>query len=673
MLRSLLVLAAVIGAASCATATPAPPSPSPAPPPAPLGGSALAPELDPKADPCVDFDQFANGGWRAANPLPPSKQKWSRRAAGREANRRQVAELLEEVSRRTDWPRGSAEQLLGDHYASCMDEAAIEASGRAPLDPWLAEIDRARTWAEVQRVLRRLHELGISAPFGANGAMDYQEPSRFVANIVAGDLGLAGRDAYLRPEPRFVELREKYQARIADLLAAGGTPEAEARPAAAAIVALEGRLAEVALSSAQAADAAATAHPTSFAQLRQLAPHFDWKAYFDQAGWAPGELNVAEPRFLQALDREFEHTPVAVWKAYLRWQLLEAAAPALPRSFALPALELAPRPQRCVESTEALFGEAVGKKFAERHFPPAAKVKSQALMEALLAAMKGEVANFGWMSPQTRQKALAKLATFNAQLGYPDTWKELSSVAIGRRTFWANVVAGRRFKVDDNRRQVGKPTDRSSWFLPPSSPDAYLDPQLHEFVIPAGFLQRPAFDPDAPEAVNFGAIGVGLAHDLFHSIDTLGADYDPQGRPQGWWPDADRAQFEQRAQCVSDQFEGYAIEPGVHHQGKLVLREAVADLVGTRVAYLAFKQATAHRPPEVIDGLSGDQRFFVSLAHLRGDQMSLEAQRAYLKEDLHPLAKYRIVGTLSNLPEFQEAFGCKAGAPMVRAPRCSLH
>jgi putative endopeptidase len=691
MTRVLLFLVGLdLATSSCATATATPASPaSPAalaptttPESGPGGRPVARAEPILRADPCVDFDEFANGGWRAANPRPPNEPRWSRRAEAREANRRDLEALLEELSRKADWPRGSAEQVLSDHHAACMDEAAIEAAGRAPVDPWLAEIDGARTSRDLQRLIRRLHELGIAAPFGTAGAVDYQDPSRFVASVVAGELGLPDRDSYLQSQPRFVERRERYQARVASVLVAGGMAEAEARSAAVAILALERRLAEASLGAAQAADPAATAHRMTFAQLQALAPHVDWATYFDEARWPRGELNVAEPKLLQQVDRELVTTPVPVWKAYLRWRLLDAAAPALSRSFAEPAFEFKerylggageqkPRARRCVESAEALFGEALGRKYVERHFSAAAKARSQRLVQTLLGVMKGEVAKFGWMSPETREKALAKLATFNAQMGYPDTWLDLTSISVGRRTFWANVVVGRKLKVDENRRQVGQPTDRSSWLLPASSPDAYIDPQLHELVVPAGFLQRPAFDPDATDAVNFGAIGVGLAHDLFHSIDTLGAEYDPLGRPRGWWLDADRERFEERARCVSQQFEGYFIEPGVHHQGKLVLREAVADLVGARVAFLAMREATGDRPSPAIDGLSGEQQFFVALAHFRGDEMSLEAQRALVKEDLHPVAKYRIIGTLSNLPEFQEAFACQAGAPMVRAPRCS--
>jgi putative endopeptidase len=636
-------------------------------------------DLNRQMDPCTDFYEFANGTWRAQNPIPATMPRWSRRIASQDATKSQVQGILEEVSRKKDWPAGSVEQLVGDYYASCMDEKSIEAAGLAPLAPLLAEIDGVRDPAGVQRVIRRLHELAVAVPFGATGAADYHEPSNFLLNIVAGSLGMPDRDDYLSPEPHFVETRQKYRAHVANVLKLGGVPDAESGDAAAGIVALETRLAEVSLDSATASDQAATDHKMTFAQLQQLAPHFDWSSYFDEAKLPRVDLNVAEPKFVLQFDKELNETPVTIWKGYLKFQLLDSASPWLSSPFADEsfrfkdkylgkATERKPRAQRCAESTEALFGEAVGKKYVEQYFPPAAKAKAQEIARNLLAALKDDVAGVQWMEPETKTKALAKVAATSVQFGYPDTWKDYSAVTVRRGAFWANVAAGRRFNVDDARKLAGKPTDRNIWQLPPSSPFAYLDPQLNVLVLPAGFLQPPYFNLNATDAVNYGALGIGLAHDLTHAVDASGSEIDVLGRPKNWWTDKDRKEFEKRGQCVVDQFDGYFIEPGVHHQGKRVLSESIGDLAGVRLAYWALEKSMVSHPVPVVDGFTPEQQFFISWGQTTGAAMRIEAQRKLVSGDPHPVPKFRVIGPLSNSPELQKAFSCKAGSEMVRPP-----
>ena len=628
-------------------------------------------DLDRKVDPCTDFYEFANGAWRAENPIPASMPRWSRRIAARESNKQRVQSILEEVSQKKDWLSGSIEQLLGDHYASCMDEAGINAKGLTPLAPLLAEIDGARSLADVPRSIRRLHELGVAAPFGTIGAMDYHEPKNFIENVVAGGLGLPDRSDYLDAGPPSVEGRAKYLARVARVLALGGMSETRAREAAGDAFAVEKRLAEASLASAVAADPAATDHKMSFAQLKQLAPHFDWDNYFDEAKLPRVDLNVAEPRFIEALDKELQETPLAAWKAYLQWRLLD--------SFNLDqylgkAAEAKPRGERCAESTEALFGQALGKKYAERYFPPAAKAKVLEMARNLQGVLQDEVSRVQWLTPETKKKALAKLAISKVMAGYPDSWTDYSKVIVRRDSFWANVAAGRRFNVSDDRRQIGKPTNQDLWLLPASSPDAYIDLQLYKLVLPAGFLQPPYFNLEATDAVNYGALGINLAHDLTHAIDALGAETDLDGQPENWWTQADRREFETRGQCVVDQFEEYFIEPGVHHNGKRVMGEAIGDLTGVRVAWLALGKSTASHLKPVIDGPTLEQQFFISWGQTAGAAMRLEAQRALVAGDPHPVPKFRVIGPLSNSPEFAQAFSCRAGAPMVRpeGKRCKV-
>ena len=634
-------------------------------------------DLNRQVQACSDFYEYANGTWRAENPIPASLPRWSRRVAAHEANWHRQQSVLDEISRRHDWPKGSVEQIVGDHYGSCMNEAAVDAAGVAPLAALIFEIDAVRNPADVQRVIRRLHDLAVAVPFGVTGDIDYQDSRKFVAHIVAGGLGLPDRDYYLRDETRFVDARTRYRAHVAKILALSGLAQARADKSAGDIVALEKRLAEASLDSATAADAAATDHPMSFAQLQQLTPHLEWQRYFEEARLPRTDLNVAEPKFLQHLDQELTATPVEIWKAYLKWQLLDSAAPWLSRAFAEEsfsfrdrylgkASDLKPRAQRCVESTEALFGDALGQKYVQAYFPPASKAKATQIVRNLQAALKEQIGAISWMEPATKQKALEKLAATDIQIGYPDRWKDYSAVGVRRDGFWANVAAGRKFGVEENRRQIGKPTDRSFWRASPASPDSYIILEINSMVLTAGTLQPPFFNPDATDAVNYGAMGIAIAHDLTHAIDATGAAVDILGQPKNWWTEKDRKEFENRSQCLVDQFDGYFIEPGVHHDGKRVRDETVADLRGVRIAYLALQESMQTHPVATLDGFTPEQQFFISWGQTSGHAMRLEAQRQLIKGDPHPVPKFRVIGPFSDTPEFQKAFSCPAAAAMVR-------
>ena len=626
-------------------------------------------DVDRRVDPCTDFYAYANGAWRAHNPIPTGKTKWSRREAARDANKQKVRALVEELAAKPNRPAGSPEQLVGDFYASCMDEAAVEAAGIAPIAPVLADLDAVTTPADVQRAVRRLHELGIAAPFGETGAYANREPSEFQLDLVAGGLGLPDRDAYAKPE-----LRERYRRRVARVLALAGMPEPDTLAAADGVIALETRLADASLDAKTAADSAATEHAMTLAQLAELAPHVEWAAYLDEARIPRGTINVAEPAFIQAVDREFATTPVAAWRTYLKWQLVAAAAPWLAKAFADEGAELAPRAQRCVELTESLLGEPLGRTYADRYFTPAAKAKARAIANGLVAVLKEDVAGLPWMTAATKQTAIAKLETMSIQIGYPDHWKDYSSVQVRRDALWANIARARRFAVDDGRRQMGKPSDRDNWQLPPSSPAAYLDAQLDELVLPAGFLQPPYFDAGATDAVNYGAFGAGLAHDMTHAFDATGALLDAKGRAQPWWTDADRQAFAQRAACIVDQYEHYEVEPGLHHEGKRVLDEALGDQAGVHFAYLALERSMATHPVPTVGGFTPAQQFFLAWGQFLGEAVSLEAQRQLVKGDPHPVPRLRVIGPLANSPEFARAFSCGSGAPMVRPPeqRCAV-
>jgi putative endopeptidase len=694
--RKRLVLVVLLGLGACggskSASAPAPAAVAPEPAAEASGAPAdkartgvFAGDVDRGADPCTDFFQFANGAWRAANPIPPSMPRWSRRWQSGETAKEQLKGILEQLSARTDHPRASVEQLTGDFYAACMDEARIDKLGVEPIAPLLAEIAAIRDRGQLQKMIARLHQLGVAAPFGLDAEPDYHAPNNVIAHLFAAGIGLPDRDYYVKSDRRFVEAREKYRAHVAAMFELAGRDSASAAAAARRVLAMETRLARASLDSVALRDPKNVDHKTTLAALDRLAPHFDWKAYLAAGRIPPIALNVAEPAFIRQVDRELARTPIADWKIYLEWHLLHSAAPYLSRAFVEQdfefnqrylqgSQELKPRWKRCVEMTDQLLGEALGQKYTEKYFPPAAKARMQDMVKNLLLAMRDTIDELDWMGPETKKRALEKLATFNPKVGYPDKWKDYSSIPIQRDRFWANVEGGLRWNVNDDWRQVGKPVDRGRWEMTPPTSNAYYSAQLNEIVFPAGILQPPAFNMDAVDAVNYGAIGVVIGHEISHGFDDQGAKFDARGHLHNWWTPEDLERFRKRGQCVVDQFEQYFIEPGIHHNGKLVLGESIGDLAGAQIAFRAFQKAQKTAPAPTLDGYSPEQQFFIAWGQFRGDAIRPEAQRLMMQSDPHPTGKYRVIGPLSNMPEFHQAFSCAPAAPMVRPPekRCDV-
>ena len=643
-------------------------------------------DINRAGDACTDFYDYANGAWRKQHPIPDYMDRWSRRWESGEVNKEHVRDILTELSARTDWPKGSAGQLAGDFYAACMDESRIDALGSKPVQPWLAGIDAIGDKASLQAMIGKLHAVGVSVPFVVFAGEDLHDPSRTIAHVYAGGLGMPDRDYYLKPEPRFVEARAKYREHVAKMFELAGTAPEQAKQDAQGVFDFEKRLAEASFDNVQLRDPKLQDNPTAFADLARITPDFDWAKYFDAAGMPRDASNVTQPKFLQQVEHELSTTPLPQWKTYLQWHVLNTAADSLSKPFVeenfafngkflTGATEMKPRWKRCAEATDNQLGEALGQKYVEKYFPPEAKARMQEMVKNILAAMDDTIREVDWMDEATKQKALEKRATFFPKLGYPDKFKDYKGVVVSRASAWDNVVAASRWNVADNRGQVGKPTDRSRWGMTPPTSNAYYNPLQNEIVFPAGILQPPAFDVTATDAVNYGAIGVVIGHEISHGFDDQGAQFDAQGRLANWWTPADNKQFQAKGQCVVDQFEGYFIEPGVHHNGKLVLGESIGDLAGAKVAYRAYLKSREGKGPEpTIDGFTPEQQFFLAWGQWRGDETRMETQRTMIQGDPHPVAKYRVNGPLSNLPAFREAFQCKADAPMVRPEqqRCDV-
>jgi putative endopeptidase len=643
-------------------------------------------DLDRKADPCGDFYEFANGAWRATHPIPASMTRWSKRWAAGESAKDKLKEILETASADKNAPQGSTEQIIGDYYGACMDESRVNARGIEPLKPWFGRIDAATDMEELQRVMADMHDILVADPFDFGSQQDPHKPSWVLADVSASGLGLPDRDYYLKPEARFKEAREKYVVHIAAMFKLAGWDEKTSASAAQTIMSMETRLAEASLDNVALRDPAASDHNTTFAQLQAMTPHIDWVEYFKHEQVPQDvDLNVDQPKFMQEVDRQMHEVPLADWKVYLKWHLLDSAAksisaPFVEEDFAFNgkylsgATEMKPRWKRCVESTDRLLGEALGQKYVEKYFPPEAKARMQEMVRNLLAAMRDDILSRPWMDDDTKEKAMAKIATFNPKIGYPDKWKDYSHVEIRRDAFFEDVIAGREFVEEDDRAQIGKPVDRGRWGMTPPTSDAYYNPLMNEIVFPAGILQPPAFDMTAVDAVNYGAIGVVIGHEISHGFDDEGAQYDFLGRLRNWWTPADLKQFQERSACVVHQFDNYFIEPGIHHNGKLVLGESIGDLGGAKIAFMAYEKSLAGKPRTNIDGFTPEQQFFIAWGQFRGDETRIETQRLMMQADPHPVAKYRVIGPLSNLPAFQETWSCKAGSAMVRqeSERCDV-
>jgi len=644
-------------------------------------------DLDRKADPCTDFYTFANGAWRANHPIPASMDRWSKRWAAGESAKDELKEILEAAAADKNARKSSPDQIIGDYYGACMDESRVNARGMEPLKPWFTRIDAAKDMADVQRVIADLHDIGVDDPFELGSQQDPHKPTWVLADIGASGLTLPDRDYYLKPEARFKEAREKYVLHIAAMFKLAGWDDKTSAAAAQTIMAMETRLAEASLDNVTLRDPAATDHNTTFAQLQAMAPHVDWVEYFKHMQLPQDvDLNVDQAKFMQELDRQMHEAPLADWKVYLKWHLLNSVAKSLSTPFVEEdfafngkylsgTTEMKPRWKRCVESTDQLFGDALGKKYVEKYFPPEAKARMQEMVRNLLAAMRDDILSRPWMSDDTKEKAMAKIATFNPKIGYPDKWKDYSHVEIRRDAFFEDMIAGRKFVEEDDRLTIGKPVDRGRWGMTPPTSNAYYTPLLNEIVFPAGILRPPAFDVKAVDAVNYGAIGVVIGHEISHGFDDQGAQYDYLGRLRNWWTDADLKQFQTRAACVADQFDNYFIEPGVHHNGKLVLGESIGDLGGAKIAFLAYQKSLQGKPrPTDIDGFTPEQQFFIAWGQFRGDAIRIETQRLMMQTDPHPVAKYRVLGPLSNLPEFHQAWSCKTDSAMVRpeGKRCEV-
>ena len=504
-----------------------------------------------------------------------------------------------------------------------------------------------------------------------------------IAYAGQGGLGLPDRDYYLKTDDESKEIREKYLAHVQKMFALMGEDPAKAAADAKTVMDLETKLAEASMTRVERRDPDATYNRKTPDELAKLTPHFSWTAYFKAVGLAPTAVNVAQPKFFGAFDKELQATPLPQWKTYLRWHLITAAAPALPKRFVdedfdfysktlTGTPENEPRWKRCVASADGELGFAAGKAYVKDYFPPDAKARADAMVRNLIAALREDLKTLPWMGEETRKQALEKLATFNPKIGYPEKWRDYASLQIDRGPYVLNLQRAEEFEFRRQIGKIGKPVDRQDWQMTPPEVNAYYDPQLNEIVFPAGILQPPFFDAQADDAVNYGAMGAVIGHEMTHGFDDQGRKFDAQGNLRDWWTAQDAKNYEERSKCVEAQYDSYVYD-GQHVNGKLVLGEATADLGGLGIAYKAYKKSLEGKPePAKIDGLTGDQRFFLGWARVWAANVRPELNKLLMNTNPHPLPQFRAYGPPSTLPAFIKAFGCAEGDPMARKDLCQI-
>lgn len=656
------------------------PSAAQAPAPAVQAGRALGVDtasFDRTVRPQDDFFRFVNGTWLAKTTIPPDRSTWGSFVELTEKSETAVRGIIEHAAA-AQAPAGSETQKVGDFYASFMDTVRIERLGLTPLQQPLAAIAGLTTRDQLPTVLAHLARIGVPGLFGASVGQDQKNSNAYIVSISQGGLGLPDRDYYLRQDPKFATIRQQYADYVARLFTLAHQPD----PAGAAgrIVALETEIARRHWDRARSRDREKTYNKMSLAELASLTPSFHWNTYLT-AGAVTGarEVVVRQPDFLQALDTVITTTPLTTWKEYLTYKVLNEFADLLPNAFVDARFDFSGRTlqgqqenrarwKRGVAATQGALGEAIGKLYVEQYFPAEAKARMATLVQNLLEAFKAGIEELEWMSPATKAQAQAKLAKFTVKIGYPDRWRDYSALDVKPDDLIGNAMRAARFQYDDNVGRLGKPVDRARWGMTPQTVNAYYNSTNNEIVFPAAILQPPFFNVDADDAVNYGAIGAVIGHEISHGFDDQGSKSDGDGNLRNWFTPEDLAGFQARTSALADQYSAYEPLPGIHINGRLTLGENIGDLSGLAVALRAYHMSLHSRPTPVIGGFNGDQRFFLGWGQVWRTAMRDEALRNQLLTNPHSPGMYRALVPLTNLEAFYRAWDVKAGDAMYRPP-----
>jgi endothelin-converting enzyme/putative endopeptidase len=656
----------------------------------PLTSLPYTPSLEPafmdrSIDPCIDFFRYSCGNWTKLNPIPPDQPGWHVYGKMAQENQQFLWGVLEEAAK-PSVSRTPNEQKIGDFFGACMDEAAVEHSGTAPLKPALDAIAAIASPKDLPPVLARMHlwSARSNALFGFGSSQDFANSEQVIAFASAGGLGLPDRDYYTKTDGKSEETRTKYLEHVVHMFELLGDAPATAKTEAQTVMEIETALAKASLTQVELRDPHNQFHKVTRARLVEMAPSFGWAAYWNAIGQpAPAIVNVTEPAFYGEMEKQLKTRSIADLKTYLRWHAAHNRAPYLTAAFVTEDFnffskylrgtkEPPPRWKRCVRLVDQNLGEAMGQVFVAKTFTGDLKGQALAMVKEIEKAMEADLKTISWMGEATRKKALEKLHAMVNKIGYPDRWRDYSSLRIDPGDFAGNVERSAEFESRRQLAKIGKPVDRREWFMTPPTVDAYYNPQTNDMNFPAGVLQPPLFDPKMDDAPNYGNTGGTIGHELTHGFDDEGRQFDAKGNLKDWWTKKDADEFVKRAACIADQYSQYTVVGDVKINGKLTLGEDVADLGGLILAYDAWKSATSKKKLEPIGGFTPEQRFFIGFAQWDCGEERPESKRANAITNPHSPEEYRINGVVSNMPEFAKAFSCKAGQPMVRSQACRV-
>jgi endothelin-converting enzyme/putative endopeptidase len=669
-------------------------APQPSQAPEPLDEMPYSPSLnlnsmDTDVNPCVDFYQFSCGGWMRENPIPSDQAAWSVYAKLANDNQQFLWGILVADAKNTG-TRTPIQQKVGDYFAACMDTRALGKPTDAPVLAQIARIGTLATPAALAAALPALqHDSLGNYFFRASTQQDAIDSSTIIVGIAAGGLGLPDRDYYLKTDPKSARIREAYLEYIQELFVLDGRTYEQGLKAANDILRIETALAKASLTRVELRDPHATYHMTPVDRLTALAPAIDWHALLTLNGAAKvTSVNVEQPAFLQAVQAELTHEPIDALRAYLSFHALSAAAPYLSKPFEQDYFdfysttlrgvpEMPPRWKTCTRAVDRNLGEALGQEFVRRTFTADTRDKVKLMTDQVETAMQQEIQGLTWMSAPTKAEALRKLHAIRNKIGYPDKWRDYSGLDVKPDDYFGNTLRAYQFEQARDWAKLGKPVDRDEWGMTPPTVNAYFDPQMNDINFPAGVLQPPLYDPKMDEAPNYGNTGATIGHELTHAFDDEGRQFDAKGNLRDWWTPADAKGFEQRISCLRDQYAGYTIVDDIHINSKLTSGEDVADLGGTLLAYIAWKKQLESpnvdlKSMSIVDGYTPDQRFFIGMAQWACENQRPENLRASAITNPHSPGFARINGVVSNMPEFQKAFACKAGQPMVHTPTCKV-
>jgi len=634
--------------------------------------------MDKLADPCVNFYQYACGGWKKNNPIPGDQTSWSVYGKLYQDNLQFLRGILEQAAV-SGGQRKAVTQEIGDFYAACMDESTVEKQGLAPVQSYLEEVTALKSAKELAPLIAQLQMVyGRSVLFAAGSSQDPDDSEKVIAELDQGGLGLPDRDYYTKEDAKSKETRDRYVQHVQKVFQLMGEDMETAKKDADNVMRLETTLAKASLTRVDRRDPYKLKHKMKAAELDTLAPNFDWKSYYRTAEYPSFEiLNVATPDFFEEVNALLTAEPLDNWKTYFRFHIVDSSSPFLSsafvdenfefyRKYLRGAKEQQARWKRCVTYTDRQLGEALGQAFVEKVFSPELKQSTLDMVRRIEDAMAVRIQQLDWMSPETKEQALRKLHGIRNKIGYPDTWRDYSSIKITRDDFAGNMARTSTFERHRQINKIGKPVDRGEWGMSPPTVNAYYNPQMNDINFPAGVLQPPLYDAKLDAAPNYGNTGGTIGHELTHGFDDEGSQFDADGNLKNWWTKEDRAKFDAKTKCVEDQYAGYVVVDEIHINSKLTLGEDVADLGGEILAYMAWQSATKGQNLTARDGLTPEQRFFVGFAQWACENDRPEDLRVRAATDPHSPGEYRINGVVVNMPEFATAFACRAGQPMTK-------